>query len=94
MMRRISFIVFCLSLLFGCGEQQKFIVLGEVDGMEGDTLFLAARNIEGQWDTLGVAVVGSGIFRFEGSVPRPLIAIKTSGVAFVFGESIFSYLFE
>ena len=91
MMRRISFIVFCLSLLFGCGEQQKFIVLGEVDGMEGDTLFLAARNIEGQWDTLGVAVVGSGIFRFEGTSTRE---IKTSGVAFVFGESIFSYLFE
>ena len=74
MMRRISFIVFCLSFLFGCGEQQKFIVFGEVDGMEGDTLFLAARNIEGRWDTLGVVVVESRIFRFEGSVPRPLIA--------------------
>ena len=74
-MRKIFITVFCLGVLFGCGQQQRFTITGEVAGMDGDTLCLVARGQTSEWDTLGMAVVETGTFKFEGKVTRPVIAV-------------------
>lgn len=73
-MRKVFFSICCMCVLFGCAQQPGFTIHGEVDGMEGDTLFLVARGQAGQWDTLGMTAVESGKFLFGGNVSQPLIA--------------------
>lgn len=70
-MKLITFI--CLGMLCACGTTPDYTIEGEIKNLQGN-LYLTIQNEQGKTDTLAVASIDEGNFRFEGNLSQDLYA--------------------